>query len=1003
MKKATLTLLCLSLSIPCYARTITITPDGTGDYPTIQAAINAANDGDEIVLNPGRYTGYGNRDIDYLGKAITVRSENGPENCIIDCNASSSEYINGFKFQNGEDANSVLDGLTIKNANYSGIDCSKRSSPTVKNCIISNNSSSGIACYSASPTIKNCRITDNTADSGGGICCYEYSSPIIHSCIISGNSAEEGSGIYAFSVEFSKLTVTNSAIINNYGGGGGIHCRYWSRTCDLELHNCYIADNEGRGIVTDGGNLTVIDCHILRNNGGITNSGGTLVVKNCTITDNSAGRNGGAISCRHVWQFFIDNCIITGNSAGHYGGAIFIGSSIEPSVINNCIITGNSAGRDGGAIFFDGGKLTVNNCTITGNLAAGKGGAIFYSAYRSNSLINNCIIRDNLASEGSQIWFGGRDATLTLSYTDIHFGDDNIYLEPECTLDWGRGNFAMDPCFVEPGYWDPNGAWIDGDYHLLATSPCINAGDPNNTAIDPNATDIDGDPRIINGRVDVGADESPYEGFQLTFIVDDDGPADFNTIRAAINAARDDDTVVVAPGTYTGEGNRDLDFLRKAITVRSTDPNDPNVVENTIIDCNGTEEEPHRGFYFHYGEDANSILNGLTITNGYASSGIWLDYCGGAILLTDNSSPTITNCTLSENTATSGGGIFIRNCKSIIQKCTFKNNYANYSGGGLCHFSNNSSTLECCIFTNNKAGSRGGGMFFFGTDLFVNNCIFNNNTSYQGGGLSSYPESPDGPNSLIQNCVFKGNSAEGDHAYGGAVYLYVRGVTTLDNCIFSGNRVTGLYEGGGAIYCRCELPEGNYSTMLLIQSCTITDNASQSRGGGLELNDGPIFLNNSIVWGNSAKEGKQIFTGCIRDALDIYYNNIEGGLEDMYYGCSRPIPPQINWGPGNIDHDPCFVEPGYWVDANDPNIIVEPNDPNAFWLDGDYHLLAESPCINAGDPNHPYDPNEKDLDGKPRIINGRIDMGAYEFSHIPIAVAGPRAEPDRLRLARWIC
>jgi hypothetical protein len=96
--------------------------------------------------------------------------------------------------------------------------------------------------------------------------------------------------------------------------------------------------------------------------------------------------------------------------------------------------------------------------------------------------------------------------------------------------------------------------------------------------------------------------------------------------------------------------------------------------------------------------------------------------------------------------------------------------------------------------------------------------------------------------------------------------------------------------------------------------------------------------------------------------ISINYSDVQGGYT----------------GEGNIDADPYFVEPGYWADANDPNIVVEPNDPNAVWIDGDYHLLPDSPCIDAGDPNYVAAPNETDLDGNPRVIGGRIDMGAYE-------------------------
>ncbi|MHC4501370.1 MAG: transglutaminase domain-containing protein, partial [Planctomycetota bacterium] len=159
-----------------------------------------------------------------------------------------------------------------------------------------------------------------------------------------------------------------------------------------------------------------------------------------------------------------------------------------------------------------------------------------------------------------------------------------------------------------------------------------------------------------------------------TIYVDDDAPGDpgpgnpvisdpcedgsilhpFDSIQEAIDASDYLDIVIAQQGTYTGIGNRDIDFRGLAITVRSTDPNDPNVVAATVIDCQSSELEPHRGFYFHSSEDSYSILNGLTITNGYVS-GNWPDDSGGGISCY-YASRTIGNCVITGNGAVHNRG-----------------------------------------------------------------------------------------------------------------------------------------------------------------------------------------------------------------------------------------------------------------------------------------------------------------------------------------------------------
>jgi hypothetical protein len=125
----------------------------------------------------------------------------------------------------------------------------------------------------------------------------------------------------------------------------------------------------------------------------------------------------------------------------------------------------------------------------------------------------------------------------------------------------------------------------------------------------------------------------------------------------------------------------------------------------------------------------------------------------------------------------------------------------------------------------------------------------------------------------------------------------------------------------------------------------------------------------------------------------VDYSDVQGGEADVYVEPGDVL----YWGYGNIDVDPCFVEPGKWVDANDPNIVVEANDPNAVWLDGDYHLKSEgwywntdanewdwdevtSRCIDAGNPGSPLGDEALTLDVDPLNRLGqnlRINMGAY--------------------------
>ena len=161
------------------------------DYGTIQAGINAASNGDTVLVADGNYSGSGNVNIDFGGRAIVVMSENGPENCIISCAYTGR----AFYFHSGETSSSVLDGFTVQNgiSSYGG----------------------GMNITSSSPLIMHCIIANNNGTYGGGIY-ISSGSPIIVNCTISGNSATNGGAVYATN---SNLRMTNSIVAFNTASG----------------------------------------------------------------------------------------------------------------------------------------------------------------------------------------------------------------------------------------------------------------------------------------------------------------------------------------------------------------------------------------------------------------------------------------------------------------------------------------------------------------------------------------------------------------------------------------------------------------------------------------------------------------------------------------------------------------------------------------------------------------------------------------------------------------
>lgn len=332
------------------------------DHPTIQAGIDAANDGDTVLVADGVYKGEGNVNIDFEGKQICVRSQNGAKSTVVDCERNPD--TRGFIFQNNETNDTVLDGLTITNGIYEiggGIFCDN-ASPTIINCVIDRNQATG---------------ETRLSQGGGGIYCLN-SAAFISKCTITNNIAKYGAGVRFqgcsekdddfLEEPCNVISLVNCIISHNMGAG--ISCNKGVRP---DIRDCTISHNEGRGITYHSYSVSsykpIFNCVIEHNS-----AGGVSCMEYCSmsiensIIKNNTARTGAGIYCGPAGSVYVSYCIIAENVATHTGGGIHVDSSRGEARVEYCTITQNRAHEEGGGIYvFTGTSFLLSNSIVWGN------------------------------------------------------------------------------------------------------------------------------------------------------------------------------------------------------------------------------------------------------------------------------------------------------------------------------------------------------------------------------------------------------------------------------------------------------------------------------------------------------------------------------------------------------------------------------------------------------------------------------------------------------------
>jgi hypothetical protein len=358
---------------------------------------------------------------------------------------------------------------------------------------------------------------------------------------------------------------------------------------------------------------------------------------------------------------------------------------------------------------------------------------------------------------------------------------------------------------------------------------------------------------------------------------------------------------------------------------------------------------------------------GLTLAGADANTTILDGSLQGSCLAARNvQNLCVRGLTFRNGKAYVGAGVYLYKTVAEIRDCRMVDNQADDGsgsgwGGGL-YVEEGSAVVDDTVFSRNSARYAGGGLSGWYTNLVVSRCDFRwNQAAWFGGAISCDGDSQD----EIDSSRFLGNSAG---LWGGAVDLdYSSGV--VSNTVMSGNKAWG----GGGMAARHAPSDRKVS---LMRGCTVSGNAASQGGGVWAVDDSLLSVSNSILWGNVATQGADL-----RAASTAQVSVSFCDVPLTTPGFEADPTASVTWGQGNTSLVPRFVRgasdggDGWGDNPATPTVDEGANDDY-----GNLHLLADSPCISAGDPAYVPAEGETDVDGQPRRMGAGGDVGSDEYS-----------------------